>query len=314
MALDTAIAPSEPTVEDSLAPRVIEVTNPRDGSTASRVEVASPAEIEQAVVRARTAFATWSRTAPGQRGAVLKAAALHLQERAEELAALNTRETGKVPGDALGGVQAGIDTLIQYAELGPLHRGEVLRGSFGATDTAKPHPRGVVLALTPWNDPVAVACGILGAAIVSGDTVVHKGSERCPATAALLNEILAEALPEGVLVGITGDAATGEALLAEPGIDVYAHVGSTATGDVLAEMALRTRAHVIRENGGNDALVVDADVDPAWAAGQAALGAFANTGQICTSVERVYVLREVADAFVTALVAEAEAKDRKSVV
>ncbi|PZE76144.1 aldehyde dehydrogenase [Curtobacterium sp. MCBD17_019] len=308
LALDTAIAPSEPTVEDSLAPRVIEVTNPRDGSTASRVEVASPAEIEQAVVRARTAFATWSRTAPGQRGAVLKAAALHLQERAEELAALNTRETGKVPGDALGGVQAGIDTLIQYAELGPLHRGEVLRGSFGATDTAKPHPRGVVLALTPWNDPVAVACGILGAAIVSGDTVVHKGSERCPATAALLNEILAEALPEGVLVGITGDAATGEALLAEPGIDVYAHVGSTATGDVLAEMALRTRAHVIRENGGNDALVVDDDVDPAWAAGQAALGAFANTGQICTSVERVYVLREVADAFVTALVAEAEAK------
>jgi acyl-CoA reductase-like NAD-dependent aldehyde dehydrogenase len=307
LALDTAIAPSEPTAEDTLAPRMLEVTDPRDGSSASRVPVASPAEIEQAVARAGAAFESWRRTGPGERGSVLKAAAMHLQERAEELAAMNTRETGKVPGDALGGVQAGIDTLIQYAELGPLHRGEVLRGSFGATDTAKPHPRGVVLALTPWNDPVAVACGLLGAAIASGDTVVHKPSERCPATGALLNEILAEALPDGVLVGVTGDAATGEALLAEPGIDVYAHVGSTATGDVLSEMALRTRAHVIRENGGNDALVVDADVDPTWAAAQAALGSFANTGQICTSVERIYVLRAVAEEFLTALVAEAEA-------
>jgi len=306
--IDTAIAPNEPTTEDVMSPRMLEVLDPRDGTPATHVPVASPAEIEQAVARARAAFGTWSRTGPGERGAVLKAAAMHLQERAEELAALNTRETGKVPGDALGGVQAGIDTLVQYAELGPLHRGEVLRGSFGATDFAKPHPRGVVLALTPWNDPVAVACGLLGAAIAAGDTVVHKPSERCPATGALLNEILAEALPDGVLVGVTGDAATGEALLAEDGIEVYAHVGSTATGDVLAEMALRTRAHVIRENGGNDALVVDADVDPAWAAGQAALGAFANTGQICTSVERVYVHRDLADAFVSALVAEADAK------
>jgi acyl-CoA reductase-like NAD-dependent aldehyde dehydrogenase len=112
-----------------------------------------------------------------------------------------------------------------------------------------------------------------------------------------------------VLVGVDGDAATGEALLVEPGIAVYAHVGSTATGDLLAQAALGTRAYVIRENGGNDALVVDADVDPTWAAGQAALGAFANTGQICTSVERVYVHEDVADEFVAALVAEASSRN-----
>ena len=302
MTIDTPIAPTE-TV------RTLDVLDPRDGSVASSVPVASPEEVERAVARARAAFPTWSRTAPGARGAALRAAAAALQEHAEELAALNTRETGKVPGDALGGVQAGIDTLVQYAELGPLHRGEVLRGSFGASDVATPHPRGVVVALTPWNDPVAVACGLLGAAIAAGDTVVHKASERCPATGALLNRVLAEALPQGVLVGVDGDAATGEALLVQPGVAVYAHVGSTATGDVLAATALGTRAHVIRENGGNDALVVDADVDPVWAAGQAALGAFANTGQICTSVERVYVHRDLADEFVDALVAEASSRN-----
>jgi acyl-CoA reductase-like NAD-dependent aldehyde dehydrogenase len=286
----------------------ITVLDPVTGDVASETRRSSAAEVSAAVARARSAATGWARTAPGQRGALLRAAAEHLREHADELAALNTRETGKVPGDALGGVEAGMGTLMQYAELGPVHRGEALRGNHGAADFAIPHARGVVLALTPWNDPVAVALGIIGAAIVTGNTVVHKGSERCPATAALLNRLLAEALPEGVLVGVDGDATTGEQLLAEDGIAVYAHVGSTATGDRLAEAALRTRAHVIRENGGNDALVVDADVDLVWAADQAALGAFANTGQICTSVERVYVHRDAADDFTAALVVAADRK------
>ncbi|MDR6171592.1 aldehyde dehydrogenase family protein [Curtobacterium sp. SORGH_AS_0776] len=282
------------------------VTDPTDGTVASTVVRSSPDDVRNAVARARAAAPAWARTAPAERGALLHAAAAHVRAHAQELADLNTRETGKVPGDALGGVEAGVGTLVQYAELGPVHRGEALRGAFGAADWSVPHPRGVVLALTPWNDPVAVACGILGAAIVTGNTVVHKGSERSPATIARLNALLAEVLPDGVLVGVDGDGATGELLLAQDGIDVYAHVGSTATGDRLSEAAVRTRAHVVRENGGNDAVVVDADVDPVWAAAQVALGAFANTGQICTSVERVYVHRAIAEPFVTALVAEAE--------
>jgi acyl-CoA reductase-like NAD-dependent aldehyde dehydrogenase len=285
-----------PSSDDSSA-ATITVLDPVTGEVASETRRSTADEVRDAVARARAAATSWARTAPGERGALLRAAAERLRDHADELAAMNTRETGKVPGDALGGVEAGINTLIQYAELGPLHRGEALRGNHGAADFAVPHPRGVVLALTPWNDPVAVACGILGAAIAAGNTVVHKGSERSPGTIALLNRLLAAELPEGVLVGVDGDATTGEQLLAEDGIAVYAHVGSTATGDRLAEAALRTRAHVIRENGGNDAAVVDADVDPVWAADQVALGAFANTGQICTSVERVYVHRDVAEEF-----------------
>jgi acyl-CoA reductase-like NAD-dependent aldehyde dehydrogenase len=104
---------------------------------------------------------------------------------------------------------------------------------------------------------------------------------------------------------VVGDGSTG-ADLASAGVDVVAHVGSTATGRAIAEAVARTGAKALLENGGNDPLVVDADVDPAWAAQQAALGSFANAGQICTSVERIYVVSSVADAFLGALVARAE--------
>jgi len=292
--------------------RTLEITDPSNGEAVGTVEIASDAEAAEAVARALAAFPAWAATPPAERGLRLRAAAQALAARADEVAEMNTRETGKSAADAAGGVEAAVNTLLQYAELGPVHRGRRLNGAWDAVDVATPQPRGVVLALTPWNDPVAVAAGLLGAAIVSGDTVVHKPSERCPHTGALLDEILAGALPEGVLVHVTGDGATGAALAASPDLAVIAHVGSTATGRKLALVGAQNDVHVIRENGGNDPLVVDAGVDPVWAAGQAALGAFANAGQICTSVERIYVHREIAQPFLTALVAEADAWTRKS--
>nr|WP_260300790.1 aldehyde dehydrogenase [Rathayibacter sp. PhB152] len=279
----------------------MDTATPAAGTTGATADLAA-----DAVSRARAAFPAWAATAPAERGALLRAAAHRVAAREQELADLNTEETGKPAGDALGGVRAGVDTLLQYAELGPLHRGKSLRGGALNVDLALPHPRGVVLALTPWNDPVAVAAGLLGAAIVSGDVVVHKPSERSPGTGALFTRLLAEALPEGVLTLVEGDGAVGDALARTDGVDVLAHVGSTATGRALARIAAVTGAHTILENGGNDALVVDRDVDPVWAAEQAALGAFANAGQICTSVERIYVHRDVAEAFTAALVVEAE--------
>ena len=291
----------------AVSTRTIAVSDPASGEPVGTVTAADEPEAAAAVQRAARAFPLWAATPPAERGALLRAAAHALAARADEIADMNTRETGKPPADAAGGVQAAVDTLLQYGELGPLHRGERLRGAWDAVDIATPHPRGVVLALTPWNDPVAVAAGMLGAAIVAGNTVVHKPSERCPHTGALLDEILAEALPEGVLVHVTGDGETGAALADRPEVAVLAHVGSTATGRALAMVGAAHDKHVIRENGGNDALVVDDGIDPVWAASQAALGAFANAGQICTAVERIYVHRAIAEPFITALVAEAEA-------
>ncbi|WP_246272119.1 aldehyde dehydrogenase family protein [Amycolatopsis acididurans] len=254
---------------------------------------------------ARTVFPGWARTPAAERAAALRAAASALRDHAGELAKLNNKETGKLVEEAWEGVLAGAGTLDQYAELGPLHRGRTLHGDWAATDLMVPEPRGVVLALTPWNDPVAVACGLLGAALATGNAVVHKPSERCPETGLRMSELVAAQLPGGVLTCVAGDGEVGARLTGHEGVDVIAHVGSSATGRVIAETAARTGAKTILENGGNDPLIVDGDVDPEWAAEQAALGSFANAGQICVSVERIYAHRDIADRFVEALVAQA---------
>jgi succinate-semialdehyde dehydrogenase / glutarate-semialdehyde dehydrogenase len=285
--------------------RELTVLDPRTDEVVGRVPIASAERCAEAVASARRAAAGWARTPAAERGAALHAAAAAVRAAADELAALNARETGKPIDDARGGVDAGIGTLVQYAELGPVHRGRSLHGGWDATDLMVPEPRGVVTVLTPWNDPVAVAAGLIGAALATGNTVVHKPSERCPQTGRRFAELVAAHLPPGVLEIVDGDGTVG-ARLAEAPVDVVAHVGSTATGRAIAEACARTGARALLENGGNDPLIVDADIDPEWAAAQAALGAFANAGQICVSVERIYVHACLADAFLDALVREAE--------
>jgi succinate-semialdehyde dehydrogenase/glutarate-semialdehyde dehydrogenase len=283
----------------------IRITDPADGSEVGTLEVAGTAQVDEAVQTASKASAGWARTSPGERGSLVAAVADLLEEHAEKLAVMTTREMGKPLADARGGVEAGISTLRQYAELGPLHRGRSLQGGWDATDLMVFEPRGVVAAITPWNDPVAVPCGILGAALVTGNTVVFKPSERSPHTGQVLAELAGEVLPPGVLNLLVGDGSTGAALAGHEGVDLVAHVGSTATGRSIAAAAARTGAAVVLENGGKDPLIVDADVDPYWAAEEAALGAFANAGQICTSVERIYVTEAVADEFLESLVRRA---------
>lgn len=286
--------------------RTIVVRDPRTGEVIGRVPHATPDRTAGAVAAARAAAPGWARTPAAERGAALHAAAAAVRAAADELAGLNERETGKPRDDARGGVDAGAGTLVQYAELGPVHRGRTLHGAWAATDLMVPGPRGVVAVLTPWNDPVAVAAGLIGAALATGNTVVHKPSERCPQTGRRFAELVAEHLPPGVLEIVDGDGSVGAGLAAAD-VDVVAHVGSTATGRAIAEVCARTGAHTVLENGGNDPLLVDDGVDPAWAAEQAALGAFANAGQICVSVERVYVHAAVAPAFLDALAGQAEA-------
>jgi len=283
------------------------VQDPRTGDTVVRVPIADASACDNAVARARAAFADWARTSPAERAAAVAAAAEDVRAAADELAALNERESGKRREDALGGVTAGAGTLTQYAELGPLHGGRSLQGDWAATDLMIPEPRGVVAVLTPWNDPVAVAAGLLGAALVTGNTVVHKPSERCPATGRRFAELLAAKLPDGVLEILDGDATVGARLAASEHVAVVAHVGSSATGRAIARACVERGAKALLENGGNDALIVDAGVDPRWAAEEAALGAFANAGQICVSVERVFVAESAAGAFVDELVTEARA-------
>lgn len=282
------------------------VHDPADGSPVSTVPVATADEVGKAVEAARGVATEWAATDPAERAAALHRAADATAEAAEELARATTAEMGKPLDDARGGVAAGIGTLRQYAELGPLRGGRTLHGARSSMDFMAPEPRGVVAAITPWNDPVAISCGLLGAALVTGNVVLYKPSERTPATGWLLAKALDSALPAGVLSLLTGGAEVGAALAGQ-NLDVVAHVGATATGRAIAAAGARTGAKVLLENGGSDPLVVDAGVDPVWAAEQAALGCFANAGQICVAVERIYVHRDIAEDFVDALVDRAEA-------
>lgn len=278
----------------------IDVHSPRDSQLVGWLPTATPSDVEDALSAACSAQPGWAATPATDRGAAVRAAALSLRERANDLATVVETETGRPYASAREGVLAGAATLEQYAELGPVHGGRSLLGS--AVDFMVPEPRGVVVALTPWNDPVAVACGLLGAALVTGNSVVHKPSERCPHTGLLLATLLQPCFPSGVLKTLVGDGEVGGALVSSPDVDVVAHVGSTATGRMIARTST---AKLLLENGGNDPLLIDDDVDPIWAAGQAALGAFTNAGQLCTSVERIYVHKTIAPAFLEALCAEA---------
>ncbi|RZU74675.1 succinate-semialdehyde dehydrogenase/glutarate-semialdehyde dehydrogenase [Micromonospora kangleipakensis] len=282
------------------------VHDPTDGSPVTSVPVATADEVAKAVEAARETATDWAATASAERAAALHRAADAVEAAAEELAQATTAEMGKPLDDARGGVAAGVGTLRQYAELAPVRGGRTLHGGQSSIDFMAPEPHGVVAAITPWNDPVAISCGLLGAALVTGNVVLYKPSERTPATGWLLAKALDSALPAGVLSLLTGGPEVGAALAGQQ-VDVVAHVGSTATGREIAAAGARTGAKVLLENGGSDPLVVDNGVDPVWAAGQAALGCFANAGQICVAVERIYVHRDVAEDFVDALVQRAEA-------
>lgn len=283
----------------------IEVLNPATGEQIGYIPAGTSEDAAAAVAAARKALPGWSRLPAAERAGLVKAAARKMRERAEELARIVTLENGKPLDDALGGVEAGIGTLEQYAELGPLHRGKSLQGNYMASDAMVYEPYGVAAVVVPWNDPVAIACGYLGAALVTGNTIVYKPSEKTPLSAVLLAATFDD-LPGGVLNLLLGDERAGRPLASHEDVDLVLFTGSVPTGRGILETAGRQLKKAVVELGGKDPIIVDRGVDPAWAAGEAATGAFANTGQICTSVERIYVHEAIADEFLHELKARAE--------
>jgi succinate-semialdehyde dehydrogenase/glutarate-semialdehyde dehydrogenase len=278
----------------------IAVLNPATGEQVGLIPAGTPQDARGAVAAAREALAGWRRTPAADRAALVKEAARKMRGRARELAEIVVLENGKPIEDALGGVEAGIGTLEQYAELGPLHRGRSLNGGLDAYDAMVHEPFGVAAVVVPWNDPVAIACGYLGAALVTGNTVVYKPSEKTPLSAVWLAAMF-DGLPSGVLNLLLGDHRAGRPLVKDEGVDLVLFTGSVETGrEILSTCGSRLKKAVV-ELGGKDPMIVDQGVDGAWAAGQAATGCFANAGQICTSIERIYVHEAVADEFLKEL-------------
>jgi acyl-CoA reductase-like NAD-dependent aldehyde dehydrogenase len=249
------------------------VVDPATGKEIGCIPAGGVPEAHRAVVAARAAQTPWARTAPEARGALLKAAARRLHEHARELAALQTLEVGTPLADSLGGVEAGIAAFEAFAELGPLERGRPPRG-----DLVLREPRGVVAILMPWCDPLATSCGALAAALVTGNTVVLKPSEKAPLAAERLVDLLDLG---GLLALVHGDERAARPLGTHAGVDLVIRPGEEAAGSHLA--------------------IVDAGVNPVWAADQVAASAFAGSGQSCGSVERVHVHQAVAEPFLDAL-------------
>jgi acyl-CoA reductase-like NAD-dependent aldehyde dehydrogenase len=282
----------------------LDVLDPATGDVVGRIPAGSPEAVDAAVRAARAAQPVWARTPPAERAGALKPAARRLRAEAEELAELATREGGKPLADSLGRVEAGIAAIEMYAELGPLHRGRSLQGSWEAADLMVHEPRGVVALLVPWNDPIAIACGQIAAALVTGNTVVYKPSEKAPLAGARLVELLDLG---AVLQLVQGDARAGRPLAAHPRVDLVLFTGTVQTGREVLDACADRFGKALLRLGGKDAMLIDAGVDPEWAAEQAALGAWANAGQVATSVERIFVHRDVAEPFIAALARRAEA-------
>ncbi|PCE22832.1 salicylaldehyde dehydrogenase [Paraburkholderia acidicola] len=285
--------------------------NPLDGEIATRAPAATVDDALAAVDAAAAAFPAWSACGPSERRALLMKAAHAIEARSDAFAAAMAAETGASGIWAGFNVHLAVGGLIEAAALTTQIAGELIPSDVpGSLAMGVRQPAGVVLGMAPWNAPVILAVRAIALPLACGNTVVLKGSEVCPATHGLIVESLQEAgLPPGVVNFVTNAptdaAAVVEAMIAHPKVRRVNFTGSTHVGRIIAASCARHLKPAVLELGGKAPLVVldDADLDAAVAA--AAFGAFANSGQICMSTERIIVDRRIADAFVDRLAAKA---------
>ena len=278
----------------------IAVTDPRTGAVISHVPAGTPEAASDAVDRAAAALPHWSALEPEERSRLLHAVADALQADLDELVRVEASETGQAIDFVTGAVSAAIDNWRHFADtaspdylVDPLPEGGAIHR----------RPLGVSALIVPWNFPLLIAFRFLPGMLAVGNTVVWKPSERTPLSAVRAMECISRVLPDGVVTLLLGDGRAGGPLVEDPRVRLVALTGSTATGRYVAEVSGRLLRPVLLELGGKDAVIIDDGVDIAWAAQLVADGCFTNTGQICTSMERIYVHRAIADEFTEALVA-----------
>lgn len=283
--------------------QMIEVHSPATLARIGEVPVDSPADVRAAVARARQAFRAWSAVDFKTRGRVLLSARDLLLARREELIELICAENGKPRLEALVEITYVCDVITFYAKnvrrfLKPHHITPHLMRNKKVT--VHYQPRGVIGLITPWNFPLILTIGEAIPALMAGNAVIIKPSEWTPLIARTGCEILQQAfvnagLPADILQVVNGYGETGGALVDEA--DMIAFTGSVRTGRMIAERAARRLIPVSLELGGKDPMIVLRDADLERAANAAVWGAFTNSGQVCISVERVYVEDAIADEF-----------------
>src|SRR5919106_6846754 len=286
--------------------RDVDVVNPATEEVIAAVKSASESEVDAAVEAARRAFKSWKKTPAPERGEMLHALSDWIGEHTESLAEILTREGGKPLVENRDEMGWSASCLDFYAEMGRIERGRIVpSGEAGQLNLVVKEPHGVVAAVVPWNYPILLLMWKLAPALAAGNTVVVKPSPYTPLSTLELAEGMADIFPPGVVNVVTGAADTGRALVSNSDVALVAFTGSVDTGKQVAHAAADRLAKVHLELGGKDAFIVCDDVDVELAARGAAWAAYLNTGQVCTSAERFYVLPDVYDEFVDAFVATA---------
>ncbi|MEM7701983.1 MAG: aldehyde dehydrogenase family protein [Pseudomonadota bacterium] len=286
---------------DATSDARVNVVNPSDGGVLGAFGDASVEDVDRAVAAARKAFdeGPWSAMKPGERAAMIHACADTMAAHHEELAQLETLDTGKPINSARGEIFAAIGAIRYYAGWA-----DKITGTTHNINMPGDHhvytlkePVGVAALVVPWNYPIVMAAMKLGPCLAAGCTAVLKPAEDTSLTALRLGELFLEAgLPEGVLNIVTGyGATTGNALIHHKGIDKIAFTGSTVTGKVIAHAAAEGLKKVSLELGGKSPNIIMPDADLETAIPASAMSIFWNTGQTCTAASRLYVHEDIKD-------------------
>ncbi|ANY79212.1 bifunctional proline dehydrogenase/L-glutamate gamma-semialdehyde dehydrogenase [Microvirga ossetica] len=281
------------------------LVSPIDNSTiAGQVTEASPEVADRAMTAAQAGFAKWSRTDANARAKALQRAADLLEERRGALLHLLQVEAGKTLDDALSEVREAVDFLRYYAVQGRslFGAGEAMPGPTGESNVLRLRGRGVFVAISPWNFPLAIFLGQVSAALMAGNAVVAKPAEQTPLIADLAVRILHEAgVPKTALHLVPGDGRVGARLVEHKDVAGVVFTGSTEVARIINRTLANKDAAIvplIAETGGINAMIVDATALPEQVADDVVMSAFRSAGQRCSALRLLCVQDDVADRMI----------------
>ena len=286
---------------DALDGSTFEVFDPHDGSKIADVSEAKPADVDRAVAAAREAFPTWSSTAAADRGRLLLRLADAVEANADELARLESTDTGHPIRDSSGlDVPRTAATFRYFGGMADKYQGHVIPVEKGFLNYLVRKPVGVVGHIVPWNFPLMFTSWKMGPALASGNTVVFKPSELTPLSALRMGELMAEVgFPPGVVNVVPGlGPVAGAHLARHSDVQKIGFTGSTSVGRTIVEASAGNLKRVQLELGGKGANVVFDDADLSAAVSGSAFAIFHNQGQACIAGSRLILQRSISDEFV----------------
>ena len=279
---------------------MLEVLNPATEEVVESLEPATEDDADAAIVRAREAFPAWRDVQPDDRSRLLRRLADALDAEQENLAQLESKNTGKPIGDSRGEMAMVAETFHYYAGMPERLLGDTIPVS-GGVDVTFREPLGVVGLIVPWNFPLTIASWKMAPALAAGNTLVLKPAELTPLSALEFERIALEAgIPEGVVNVVVGPGSkVGKRLVENPDVAKVAFTGSTEVGKGIMAGAAGTIKRVTLELGGKSANVVFADADLEKAAASAPVAVFGNAGQDCCARSRILVEKSAFDEFLS---------------